>query len=597
MPTLDKYQSAASNKFPKDHMFGDKKRYECFIQWITFFRRNLHRFAETYLQLNLHLYQKVVLYLLGISDTFCWIAARATAKSFIIAVYTCCMCILYPGCSIIVVSATKGQARLIVGVKIKQELMRMSPTLSNEIESIRESQTESIVAFHNGSSIRVVVANENARGNRCQVAIYEESRMIDKKIVDSVVSPFLSTRQPAFLSNPYYAEIIVPDEPSEVYISSAWFCNHWFWQLALSVATDMFADKTSTLVAMDYSVTLKHGIKTRRLIEKDKRKFDTTTFSIEYENQMLRENTGAFFTRSMLYSRQTLVKAIYPKVNGEKKNKYGVPKQEGEIRIVAVDIAAMEGTANDNTVITCLRAFPERDLTDEENRNRMGYRVQVPYIEHRQGGETVKQVLRMKQIFYSFDADYFVMDAKTIGIPFYDAMARVLYDPENDVEYEPWRCFNLPDLAKRIDNPNAKEVVFGIVGSSQLNSDIATNLRAMILNGKLDLLVNLNEATESLQERIPEYTLSDDGDTQLWFESPYLETALLIEETSELRYEKLPNTGIVRLSEVGGKRKDRYSSLSMGCYFVSLLELDLLNDDDDDDFATYASACVSEFKL
>ena len=39
------------------------------IDWITFYRRNIHRFIEHYFQIKLHLYQVIWIYFMSISDS------------------------------------------------------------------------------------------------------------------------------------------------------------------------------------------------------------------------------------------------------------------------------------------------------------------------------------------------------------------------------------------------------------------------------------------------------------------------------------------------------------------------------------------------
>ena len=583
---LDDCQSTVWGRFASDNILGNEQRYRVFLEWMTFFRRNLHRCAEDYLRIPLYPYQEIMLYELGVSESVVIDACRAAAKSFIIALYGCCMCVLYPGISIVACSATKGQSKLMIRKKIQQELMRMSQALQREIKNIRENNTDAYVEFHNGSVFQIVAASDNARGNRANIVVYEEARQINKFIIDSVISPFLIPRKAQYEMNHYYDGRITPMEPQEIYISSSWYYDHWFSQYSIKVGKQMLnGDKGSCLLAFDLSIPLRHGIKTVKSIQRDKEKFDPTTFDIEYRNAVPRENAGAYFTRSMLISRQVLQRAAYPKEIGAKKNKYAIPKQDGEIRVLAIDIAAAEGTDNDNTIMTCLRCFREKS---DDSANSIGYHITVPYIEHKQGGDAVKQCIRMKQLFNSFDADYVVMDVKSIGIPFYDILARVMYDPDNDCEYPPWKCFNIPEVANRIDSPGAQEIVFGIRGSSQLNSDMATNLRMLFINKGIELLLGMNDAVEFLQNKYPDYS-DDNPDLQVFYEQPYLETALLIDEMSKLKYEKLQNTGLIRLTELSGKRKDRYSSLTMGCYFITMLAIDEFDAEDDYD--------LSEFKV
>ena len=162
----DETQRTLYKKFPSTHYLSNPKNVDHLYLWSTFFRRNLHRVAIDYLGLKLHLYQVIILYFMGISQFIAIIASRSAAKSFIIAVYACCTCIVKPYSKIVLSSGTKGQAKLIVTEKIKNELMNMSPTLRREIATIKDNQNEVIIVFRNGSTITVVCAGESGRGHR-----------------------------------------------------------------------------------------------------------------------------------------------------------------------------------------------------------------------------------------------------------------------------------------------------------------------------------------------------------------------------------------------------------------------------------------------
>ena len=57
----DDRQAQLYSMFPSDTFLGDDVRVDHLIQWITFFRRNLHRCAMDYLGIKLHLYQIIML--------------------------------------------------------------------------------------------------------------------------------------------------------------------------------------------------------------------------------------------------------------------------------------------------------------------------------------------------------------------------------------------------------------------------------------------------------------------------------------------------------------------------------------------------------
>ena len=81
--------------------------------------------------------------------------------------------------------------------------------------------------------------------------------------------------------------------------------------------------------------------------------------------------------------------------------------------------------------------------------------------------------------------------------------------------------------------------------------------------------------------KIKEYMSAPDADTQLFYETPFLETQAMISETTSLVYEKKDTTGVIVVHEQGKNRKDRYTSVSYGSYMASMLERDLVSRNED----------------
>ena len=591
----DERQKSLYKKFPSTHFLSNPNNVHNTLLWSTFFRRNLHRLAIDYLGIKLHIYQQLILYLMGISQLIVIVASRAAAKSFIIALYACCKAIIKPNSRIVLGSATRGQSKLIISEKIKNELMNMSPALRKEIRDIKDSANESIVYFKNGSTIKVFTANQFARGLRSTDAVREEFRQIDKEVDDSVISPFQTIRQAPYMIDPYYSSIEdLKEDPIDIYISSSWFSNdstnggvHWMWNLVDQAYTDMLDGGRSAMLAFDESITLKHNIRTQRQMQQEKKKQDPITWKIEFLNLRVTDSESAFFTYSMLTENQRLKQVFYPRkdedVRCNKKNKYIIPKQDGEIRVVACDIAFVAGKQNDNSIYSCIRAIPETMTYESEDSNsievKQGYRRQYCYIESNQMGDTTQQAIRIRQLYEDFDADYIVLDCRNGGLQILYSLGKTLYDERRAQEYSPFKCMNNQTYADAIKTPNAKEVIYAINATQQLNSDMAYSFRRGLIEKKIDLLISYNEAKEELLKDNKDYMSALLGDQNLdtaYFEIPFIETQLLINECAELVYEKAQQTGIIKISEKGSNRKDRYSSCSMGNYFIDSLEVDLL---------------------
>lgn len=593
----DDRQSELYKKFPATSFLGTPQNVDHFIQWVTFFRRNLHRFATDYLGITLHWYQTIMLYLMGINQFIVVIASRASAKSFIIALYACCRCILYPNSLIVLSSATKGQSKLLVSEKIQKELMNLSPTLRKEIRKVKDNQNEVIVYFRNHSTITVVPASENGRGYRSNVIVREEFRQIKKSVDDSILSPFQIIRQTPYMKDDYYANIPeLEEETVDIYISSSWLDNgHWMWDIVDQAYDEMLKGQPSCLLAFDESIAIKHKIKTMRYFQTEKKKQDPLTWRIEFLNERVRENEHAFFTYSMLQQNQKAKRAFYPRTLIDfkmgKKNPYDIPKQQNEVRIVSCDMAFIENKKNDNSIYSCIRLLPECTTysreTSEDIKIDNGYRRIVSYMESVQGGDITKQAMRIRQLFEDFGADYIVLDTRNAGIAIYDLLANVMYDETRGIEYVPLTCMNDEAIANRIRIEGATPCIYTINAVQKLNSDIALDFRRVLEGKKIDLLVSFEQAREEILPNIKEYISTPDADTQIFYEAPFLETQALISETTSLLYEKKPQTGAIVISEQGTNRKDRYTSISYGSWFASQLEKDLISSSEDYEYGTF----------
>lgn len=589
----DENQKNLYKKFPSTHYLSNPNNVLHSIAWCTFWRRNMHLFVRDYLKLSLYIYQQLSIYLMGISNFICIIASRNDAKSFIIALYACCRCILYPGTKFRIGSATKKQAKLIVSEKILDELCEWSTPLRNEIEDWSTSENNIFVKFKNGSKITVFVANENARGLRSTAITREEFRQIDKKIEDSVISPFQTVRNQPYMLNPYYGENkVLQEDPIDIYISSSWVDDgHWMWDIVDQAYEGMQKHNGAILLTFDESITLKHHLKTLKQLKREKRKQDPITWKIEFLNLRVKGSLSSYFTYSMLMNRQVSKHVFYPRsiidYKSGKRNKYAIPKLDNEIRVISNDIAFVAADQNDNSVYSCIRGIPESLTYENENHIveiKQGFRRSYPYIESNQIGDTTLQAIRIRQLYEDFDADYIVIDARNGGIQIVYSLQKVLYDEERGVEYPPLKCMNNDDYAKTCSDPSAKPCIYVINATQTLNSDIAIAFRKNLTENRIDFLVNYNTAKDEILPSNLEYVNSTDDDSIINFERPFLETQAMINECAELQYEKMPQTGIIKIYEQGKNRKDRYTSCSYGSYFFDQLELDLAGSSSDYDY-------------
>ena len=158
------------------------------------------------MNINLRPFQCVLLWAMIHHQYFMFLASRGLGKTFLSAVYCLTRCILYPGTKIIITAPTKSQ-----GINVLEKLKtNYSPLIHREIESINTGNQKPMIAFHNGSWIRVVASNDNARGHRANLLLVDEFVKVDEDLIDTVFKKMLtSQREPAFLHKAKYKITLV----------------------------------------------------------------------------------------------------------------------------------------------------------------------------------------------------------------------------------------------------------------------------------------------------------------------------------------------------------------------------------------------------
>ncbi len=554
--------------------------------WATFYKRNVHYFCIHYFGIKLHLYQCIWIYLMSISDSFVAICSRATGKTWLLGVFACARAVLYPHSEITVCSSTKEQAGILVSEKIVP-LVNEHPNLAREISNITTNMNKWQVDFHNGSVIKIVASRDSSRGRRSTFTIYDEFPHIDKEVVDSVIRPFSYIRQAAYLKLPEYKdEASLIEEPKEVFISSANHKGLWWYDETKKNLKAMLKGENSMVFCLDYSVSILCKIKTSAQIRREKSKMDEITALEEYDNIPWGENTNAFFRLSMFDKVRKIDRAFYPQRNDtydSKKNPYNILKKEvdGEIRIISCDIASKGGAANDLAVTSCIRLLPTR----------RGYLRELVYMESFSGKDTISQSLRIKQVWKDFQGDFLVLDVANIGAAVYEQLGLITKDADRGEEYPAMTVMRhntidqkrYDELLTKTTALNAIPIIYPINADLKLNSEIAVEMRDKLQRRMFNFLVNDTDAEIYLLKNNKEFAdPKTDSDLRAWILQPYVQTNILINESINL--EMILSSGNIKLETgTAGARKDRYSSVSYGNYFASLLDKELLHEEDGSD--------------
>lgn len=410
--------------------------------------------------------------------------------------------------------------------------------------------------------------------------LYEEFRLINKEVLDSVIRPFSYIRPVPYLINPEYSHL--GEEPREIFISSASHQGLWWFEETKKNILAMMRGESAGFIAIDFFAAVHHKIKSYKSIKKDMASMDEITALEEYENVPWGESSDAYYKLSMFTKSRNVEKAFYPQrmeTYNAKKNPYGIPKVDGEIRLISCDVALRNSSRNDLSITSCVRLIPTK----------RGYYRELCYMEGFSGENTITQALRIKQVFHDFEADVIVFDATTPGLGILDNLGVITKDAERGVEYPAYTIMQhssiddskYQELLNRTLAVNAKPVIYPVNATMQLNSAIAGAMRDSLQKKMWKFLIDETGAEDYLSKTNKEIFVSDDMGAKSFFMAPYVMTTLFINESVNLSASF--NLGNVKLMEPSGQRKDKYTSVSYANYYASFLDRDLLREEDGGD--------------
>lgn len=497
--------------------------------------------------------------------------ARGIGKTFLSAIYCVTRAILYPGTAICLASGNRGQATLVIA-KIIEELEPRSPELRAEINQKETRITSNLaqVVFNNGSTIKVVTASDSARGNRANVLLIDEYRLVDKRTIDDILRKFLTLRR-----MPQYSQLTDAERKREydkeknltLYLSSAYFKNHWSYLKCIDAFKAMVDDRRKQFVCgFPYQLSILEGLLDPELVadEMAETDFSDVKFSMEMDALWYGSNEDAFFDFDTISKNRKIKYPMLPDRLSSKvrDNVFKIPpKQPGEIRILSADIALMSSRKNDNDATSI---FINQMIPTKSGR----YINNIVFPDSSEGLRTDAEALEIRQYYDEYSCDYLVIDANGLGLGVADCLMSDIVDPETGEIYPALSCCNNSEMASRCTDPYAPKVIWAIKASAQFNSDCAFLLREGFRSGRIRLLQNEIEAEEILEDVQGYKKLSPIEQAQL--QMPYIHTTLLIDELVNLQHEMSGDK--IKVYEKHGMRKDRYSSLSYNYYVAVQLE-------------------------
>lgn len=573
-------------------------------KWTSRYRRNWDIYVEEVLGIRLYPIQKIMIHMMGVSDVFFAICTRGAAKSFLVGLGALCEMGLKPYSEIVITSSTVPQASKLVEKKIRDELIKkLSPYLlymyQHEYIVITKSNTSDGGTYTvenklNGSTIKVLPCLDSARGERSTWNIFEEARLLKRSIVDSVFLPMGHTRPAKYLLKKEYQTRRWLERARVTYITSARFTYEWFYTVFKDVVTGYYISKHEKYLpfAEDIFAAIDDGSRTWSDYRKNKNSMSEMDFRCEILNEMLGEAEDAFFNYEQFKKAQVLDDCFRPLtaeqvVMGEE---IKFPhKKENEVRVIAADFAFTEtksaGNESDFTQFVCVSAHWHKDRFERH----------IDYMETWPANDDDGAVNRLKELFWDFEADYIIPDARNGGENIIIQFSKPLPNEERGSQ---WNCRGL-GMADRtqyhiitkekLDYYRSRAVdkdfipcIIPFIGSSSTNTAYWRSMKRALDRGTFKMLLSMQDKQNELTDNGEYFKLT--SEQLAYVLAPYGQGDMLIKEAVELTKE-IRNDQI-KLVEPRSGHKDRIVTVSMAMLIIDKIEDEWLrqqNDEDDDD--------------
>lgn len=587
MASFQQYKLAGDKEGKEFLGYADNIQEERQIEWTTIFRYNPGIYAEWRLKMKLLPYQHYMLWQMFNSQVTFDMCSRNSAKTYVLGLGAVIRCLLFPNTEVVITASTIDQANKMIERKIRDEIiMKHSEVLRRFLElgmiQVKRDNDVAVVLFpFNGSSIRVLPMVDSARGERCTWLILEEAMQLKKHIISAVFNPMRRPRQIDFMrtNEKFKKQKRWVEQAKTTYITSNRFKSDWAYKDFTNCVTGYYMSRRVSykVFAFDIFNVIEEGLKTEEYLLEALKNDSELVIRQELYNEAIGEAEDAFFSYKSFKNNQIIEHAFNPPSEIDlyvDKDMGNQPKKDNELRLVITDYAFANTTsreANDNTIIMLM------SLHWKGNR----FERHVDYIEGHEASDSLGSADRARELFWDYDADYFIPDTRSGGETLYNKTT-MQWEPnksignrkingltistEKDLQVLPDN--KLQDLIERTVDKNAVACMIPIIGTGDLNAAMWMELRRQLDSNNIKFLISTQDKQTQIENDGSYFDMSSEEFAETI--APYGQVDLMIQEAVNLSAEF--KDGRVKLKESRMGTKDRAVCLSYGNYIASKLE-------------------------
>ena len=497
---------------------------------------------------NLFFYQRVFMRAAMRHKYVYAVFPRAYSKSFLAVMILMIRCILYPRCKLFVTSGGKEQAAGIMKEKVK-EICTLIPAFEKEIDWGRGKSMEGKdyckYVFKNGSYFDNIAARESSRGKRRHGGLIEECVGVDGTILSEVIIPTMN------ISRMCMDGTTQPDETlnkSQIYVTTAgWKNTYPYEKLIQLLVWQIVQPEKSFIMGGTYRIPILMKLLDKNFIKDLKMDgtFNESSFEREYESKWSGSVEDAFFNSEVFDRNRILNQPEYEASGRSSKSAYYV-------------LSADVGRKGCDTVVCVFKVTPQPQGTAIKTLVNI-YTFTDEHFED--------QAIKLKKLFYKYNAQRLVIDANGLGIGLVDYMIKSQVDPDTADTFPDFGVYNDDELyyKKYRTNVTEQDALYLVKANAPINTEAHTITRSNLSSGKVKFLIDERVAKQKLLNTKVGQNMKPEERAE--YLKPFTLTSILKEEMLNLREEN-EGVNIILKQANRGIRKDKFSAFEYGLYYI-----------------------------
>lgn len=479
---------------------------------------------------------------------------RAFSKSFLSMMVLMLRCILYPGSHLFVTTGGKEQAASITVAKV-EEICKLIPAIHRELNWSRGKDGTKIskdnvdIRFKNGSVIDVLAASQRSRGQRRTGGLIEECILVDGDILNEVIIPTTNVDRRLADGSTDPKETV---NKSQIYITTAgWKDSFAFAKLIETLVLSIVDPDEAMIIGGTYETPILEGLLNEDFVDQLKLNgsFSEDSFDREYRSIWSGDVENAFFSSEKIDKHRVLKVAEEERSGRASKNAW---------YMLGIDVGRIGCT----TEVAVLKVTPQAQGAPIKNLVNF-YTFEAEHFE--------QQAINIKKLWYQYGCEKICIDANGLGVGLVDFLVISQTDPETGDFLPPFGVENDDDnlYKKFIDEETVRDALYLVKANAPINTEAYTYLRTQIDSGKLQMLIDQQQARLKLLEtKVGQAMTPDQRNDYL---RPYTLTDSLRAQMLNL-VENNDGVNIILKQASRSILKDKFSALLYGMYYCKKAE-------------------------